>query len=196
MLWIDDKTVKYIPGIKDMDKASKKELLKTIYNECKIAKQFDWNKYYILVALLPDINLLTDNQRKVIMQTMSGQVLNYLDDDFEDLVPYKIEEKDVPFLFEIKHLIQKIWSTGYEAEYTVKCIGKVIKNKIKHYNIDKFEYIDMFFSKLEYPYTKETLKKCKVQILKENHPDNGGDGQYVQVVQEIYKMFMDYLKMY
>lgn len=196
MLWIDDETVEYIDDIDKMDKNSKKELLRTLYNECKAAKQFDWNKYYTLVALLPNIEYLTDNQRKVIMQTMSGQVLDYLDDEYECIVNYTIEEKDVPFLFEIKHVISTIWNTGYEAEYTMKCMNKVIKSKIKHYNRDKFEYIDMFFSRLTYPYTKESLKKCKVEILKENHPDNGGSGEYIQIVQDIYKMFLDYLKMY
>lgn len=161
------------------------EAIKKIYNICKEENKFPWNRYETLVDDLSNISILKSNQRKFLMQCLGSQIVQILDTEF-------FEEKDVPFLFELKNVVSVVWNEGYEAQYVIKNIDKKIKSILKEY--DNFEYIDMFFSKLEYPYTKESLKKCKVKIIKENHPDNGGDGQHIQIIQEIYKNFLDYLK--
>lgn len=161
------------------------ESLKEIYNICKRENKFPWNRYEILVGHLSNISMLKNNQRKFIMQCLGSKIVQILD-------TYVFNEKDIPFLFELKNVVSMVWDKDYESQYVIKNIDKKIKSILKKY--DNFEYIDMFFSKLEYPYTKESLKKCKLKIIKENHPDNGGNGQYIQIVQEIYKSFLDYLK--
>ena len=35
-----------------------------------------------------------------------------------------------------------------------------------------------------------------MKIIKENHPDNGGSGEYIQIVQSIYKAFLNYISWY
>lgn len=194
MSWIDNYTVEIIDNVDKLDKLTIKEKLLSISNECRELKRFDWRKHYVLVDLLPYIHYLTNKQRERIMQTISGQVLDILDNEDRYIIYFEAEEKDIPFLFELKHVLQTIWSDGYEARYMLKSLDIEIKNALKACNRDKFDYINMFFSKLEYPYTKQSLKKCKLEIIKENHPDNGGNGECITIIQQVYKMFLNYIK--
>lgn len=193
MHWVSKSTFDYIYDFDSIDDKTKKDMLKSICKDSISSKKFDWQDYNLLVKLLPYVDCLTNKQREKFMQIFSGDLLVKLDYEDNCVLVYDLESSDIPFLFELKNVVATLWSEGYECKFMIKTLDrkiiKILKRK-KRYN---FEYIEMFFSELEYPYTKESLKRCKNKILKKNHPDNGGSGDYINAVQAIYKQFLRYI---
>lgn len=193
MSWLKDVEMIEIE-VDRLEIPSIKRMLKDIVKDCIDNRKFNWRKYNMLVKFMPHIDLLSNKEREVLMKTLSGQVLDRFDScDEQEIIEYTIEETDIPSLFELRGVISTIWNEGFEAKYMMTSIDRVIKNLLTFCDRDKYDYIITFFSELKYPYTKESLKKCKTKIIKDNHPDNGGNGEYIQIVQEIYKSFLDYI---
>lgn len=194
MNWVDICTEGvYYKDLSILSDDDKKNMLKSICRDTIMCKDFDWKCYPTLVKLLPYVDCLTNKQREKFMKIISGKVLVKLDYKNDYIYYYDLTSDDIPFLFELKNVLIKLWDTGYEAQYMIKNIDIAIKDLLNSIDREKFEYIDMFFSKLDYPYTRQSLKKCKLKILKENHPDNGGSGEYIDIVQSIYKNFLSYI---
>lgn len=188
------KSLEQVENTNHLSEKSIKTSLERIVKDCKDNGKFDLRNYEVLVEFIPYIHLISPKKREMLMKSLSGQVLERLDNfgnDEEDLPP--MEEKYIPSLFELRSVIVAIWSEGYEAQYVIKSVDRMIAKVLQFYDKNKFEYINLFFRNLEYPYTKENLKKCKMKIIKENHPDNGGSGEYIQIVQSIYKAFLNYI---
>ena len=177
-----------------LDEKSIKKILEDMVKECYENQEFDLHSYDMLLKCIPYIHLLSDKKREFLMQSVGGKILERLEDLFdEDYGSHEMEEKDIPFLFELKSIITSIWNKGYECQYTLKCIDKLILSLLKSFDESRYEFIKLFFLNLEYPYTEQNLKKCKNKIIKENHPDNGGSGEYIQMIKSIYELFLSYI---
>lgn len=198
MNWIDEDKLEIIENFDTLDEDTKISMLEDICDSCVgylNFPTFNWNKYGTLVKLLPYAKHLPEKMREKFVQAFGGIVLDCLDTcNFEN--NYILDDTDIPFLFELKNVVATFDSETVESKFIVKNINITIKQLLQAYDNIKFEYIELFFDKLSYPYTRESLKKCKNEIIKENHPDNGGSGEYIQIVQSVYKTFLDRLDIF
>lgn len=184
-----------------MDKKEANKVIDDILDEYKTKKKFPFYKTSLLTQIIPFVEEIPKIKRKKVMEILSGQLLQLLDtNEDEDTISNTNEnvvlnDEIIPILFEYRYIISKIYEDCMEVQYTLKQINREISRNINiSFDKDKAFFLNQFFDKLEYPYTKANLRKCKLKIIKENHPDNGGDGNYIKITQEIYNIFLNHIQ--